>query len=889
VTDDEIQTIMKKRNCTIFGLAFAGTALQNQGILLTLLVCLGSACTATGDACSEPTFAVIRTLNAGTNPVFVAVGDFNGDGKSDLAVAKQGWYDSVSQTFTNSGISVLLGKGDGTFQTAVNYGTGTNPKFVVVGDFNGDGKPDLVVANEGSFGDFYTDSTIRLLLGKGDGTFQDAVKYGAAVGVASLAVGDFNGDGKLDLAAAYHGSERIGGGVLVLIGNGDGTIQKALKYDAGVFPVSIAVGDFTGDGKPDLAVGNVDNTSVLLGKGDGTFQAAVNFDLRSQALAVGDFNGDGKSDLVAVGTEFLPRALAGARKSTIGTVSVMLGKGDGALQTVVNHGAGLYPSSVAVGDLNDDGIPDLAVGDFNGDNLSVLLGNGDGTFRPIHVNPGAEAVALGDFNGDGKSDLVLVDSSANISILLNAGVATSPAPTFAQVGQFATGNDSRAVAVGDFNGDNKPDLAVANATGDVALLMGKGDGTFAVAVKHEVGAPISSVATGDFNGDGKLDLALAKFDSSSVSVLLGRGDGSFQSPVNYGAGTNPNFVAVGDLNGDGQADLAVATSKGVAVLIGKGDGAFQAAVNYGAGLSPGGVAVADFNGDGKLDLAVANFGDGEANIGNLSVLLGKGDGTFQAAANYGAGAGVRSVAVGDFNGDGTPDLAVADYGSYDPTSGTLTNHGVSVLLGRGDGTFRAAVTYEAEAGARSVAVGDLDGDGKADLVVVSFDEHAVLLGKGDGTFLKGINFRARLYPGSVALGDLNGDSKPDVVTIGDPNLFFDEATVWLNTSCSAGSSLAIARSGTTVTVSWPYPSAGYVLESGASLNPLSWKPADTSPANNNGRWEITMPTAQSQGYFRLLQTVNKYPCAAGKSPHSPGASRAVIMKTRTNQKTSKTA
>ena len=271
-------------------------------------------------------------------------------------------------------------------------------------------------------------------------------------------------------------------------------------------------------------------------------------------------------------------------------------------------------------------------------------------------------MAVGDFNGDGKPDLAVTNANSSISVLLGNGDGTFQAAV-----NYGVGSGSSSVAVGDFNGDGKLDLAVANGNSSISVLLGNGDGTFQAAVNYGVGSGSSSVAVGDFNGDGKLDLAVANWNGSTISVLLGNGDGTFQAAVNYSVGSNPRTVAVGDFNGDGKPDLAVAntSSNTVSVLLGNGDGTFQAVVNYGVGSGPSSVAVGDFNGDGKPDLAVA---DGNLfTVSVLSVLLGNGDGTFQAAVNYGVGSGPISVAVGDFNGDGKPDLAVANQGSNNVT------------------------------------------------------------------------------------------------------------------------------------------------------------------------------------------------------------------------------
>ena len=271
-------------------------------------------------------------FGAGTNPSALAVGDFNGDGKLDLAVANEG----------SGNVSILLGNGNGTFQAAVDYGAGSNPSSVAVGDFRGDGKLDLVVANDGS-------NNVSILLGNGDGTFQAAVNYGAGSTLFAVAVGDFNGDGKLDLAVA----DAVSDYVSVLLGNGDGTFKTAVQYVAGLEPIAVAVADFNGDGKLDLAVANDEGNSVsiLLGKGNGTFQAAVNYGTGTPgSVAVGDFNGDGKLDLVVVG---------GVNSDNVSVVALLLGNGDGTFQAAVNYGTGA-DTSVAVGDFNGDGRLDLA-------------------------------------------------------------------------------------------------------------------------------------------------------------------------------------------------------------------------------------------------------------------------------------------------------------------------------------------------------------------------------------------------------------------------------------------------------------------------------------------------------------------------------------------------
>jgi hypothetical protein len=334
-------------------------------------------------------------------------------------------------------------------------------------------------------------------------------------------------------------------------------------------------------------------------------------------------------------------------------------------------------------------------------------------------------------------------------------VVAVPGFGFQSPQNYATGNKPVSIALGDFNGDGKPDLAVVNSLdNNVSVLLGNGDGTFQAGVTYGVGSLPVSVAVGDFNQDGKADLAVGNQGGNSISVLLGNGDGTFQQPVNYAAGSGPSAIAAGDFNGDGKIDLALTNSNGnVIVLIGNGDGAFQTAVSYAAGRGPVSIAVGDFNADGKPDLALANNGDN-----NVSVLLGNGDGTFQGAVNYAAGSSPSSIALADFNGDGVSDLVVANN----------ADNNVGVLLGNGDGTFQPIMTFSVGGSPNAIALGDFNGDGKPDLAIACNGDNSgdnslgVLLGNGDGTFQPVQTYSAGVGPVFLVVADFNGDSAADI-------------------------------------------------------------------------------------------------------------------------------
>ena len=407
----------------------------------------------------------------------------------------------------------------------------------------------------------------------------------------------------------------------------------------------------------------------------------------------------------------------------------------------------------------------------------------------------------------------------------------------------AGGATSTSVAIADVNADRNRDIIVANACAtatncnsqNVGVLLGNGDGTFQTAVTYTVGAlskaTAAFVAAADINGDQKPDLVVTidcdtSCGSKTIGVLLGNGDGTFQTAVSYDSGGfNSSSVAIADVNADGKPDLAVTlgcgtsascTAGSVSVLLGNGDGTFKAAMAYpllSGDVATNGVVVADVNADGKPDLLVSNscaespVCNPSGNFGGVDVLLGNGDGSFMAAMGYASlNSNTNSVAVGDVNGDGNPDLALSSYcgiGSY-----CFLNGSADVFLGNGNGTFQNAVAYMPGGyGTTSVGLGDIDGDGKLDLLVsntcVGVDATctyngattaamSVLKGNGDGTFQAAVNYDSLGYLADTVVGvDVNGDGRLDLVTANecamDPACASNgSVAVLLNTSTSFG-------------------------------------------------------------------------------------------------------
>jgi uncharacterized protein (TIGR03437 family) len=364
--------------------------------------------------------------------------------------------------------------------------------------------------------------------------------------------------------------------------------------------------------------------------------------------------------------------------------------------------------------------------------------------------------------------------------------ATSPAFVFSVStigdGNFAAarlngsgGGEPDGVIVADLNGDGKPDVATANYLGNnLSVYIGVGDGTFDNAANFPTDSGTVALATGDFNGDGIADIATANQTANTFSVLLGNGNGTFSSAVNYPAPGNPISIAIADLNGDGVADIAVANENSglINVWLGNGNGTFQATpISSQAGELGQSIAFADLNGDGKADAVIAGTSGGPLE-GFVSVLLGKGNGSSAAPVTYTAGKWPRTIALGDFNGDGKTDVAVAN---FQPDSQGI--YSVSVFLGNGDGSLGTAQNFPVPTGNPGpLTVSDINGDGKLDLILNGSNLIGVMYGNGDGTFQTPVGYGNLVVNGGsmsftefgLAVADFNGDGAPDVV-VGYPS------------------------------------------------------------------------------------------------------------------------
>jgi uncharacterized repeat protein (TIGR01451 family) len=738
----------------------------------------------------------------GDVPYSIVVSDFNGDGVPDIAVANNG----------SGNVSILLGNGDGTFRSAVNYPAGSGVDVLAVADFNGDGNADLVASSTLSGG-------LVVLLGNGDGTLQPPVSVSTTTYPPSVSVADFNGDERPDLLVCGNGT------VGLLLGNGDGTFQVEQTISlGGAYAYWTATADFNGDGHIDILVNTSSSMLVFLGNGDGVFGAPLtsNASSYSGAPVIADFYGDGKLDLAFVDPG--DSQVDGVGR---GTVWVLPGNGDGTFQSALKYIAPAGVTVLAAGDFNGDGKVDVLVAEGTGNGYAVLLGGAlpdltiavstlgftegqHGIPYTITVsNVGAigsvGTVTVGATLPQGLTAQTLGGSGwtcvlANLQCTRDDTVAVGASyPAIILTVNIANGLTGSLTSSFTVSGGGETNTA--NDTVSVTSFSRYGTSTLVTASPNpsQLGQTVSLTATVTAAATGHVDFydgtsllgsaPVASGQSVFMTSLLPSGVSLFTAvysgdstygpstsaaatqtvnpvPVNgllpyasYTVDHEPNWITSTDLNLDGKADLLTANSGNfpngsISVLLGNGDGTFRPAVTYSIpnGFGAESAVVADFNHDGKPDVAVSTEN-------GVFVLLGNGDGTFQTAqlaippspdSFYYA-----DLSSADFNGDGIPDLVAI-------SSGVIV-----LFLGNGDGTFQPPVNLTS-ASYEALQVTDMNGDGKADLVVYNFSigEVSVFLGNGDGTFASPMNSSAIFISiAALVVGDYNGDHKPDVAVV----------------------------------------------------------------------------------------------------------------------------
>ena len=724
--------------------------------------------TGTGTLQSVTTYAA----GTGTGPFGVAAADLNGDGRLDLVTAN-----------FNHSTSTLFGAPGGGFLAPTVYGAGNNssPRVVAVADVNADGKPDVLTANAGS-------GTVGVLLNSGTGTLQPVVTYsiGTASGTDGIVVADINADNKPDLLASNSSNSTVA----VLLGNGNGTFQAVVTYAAGgtgSATTTLAVADLNGDGKPDIVAGNSGNgtAGVLLGNGNGTFQAATTYSAGGAptAVAVADMNADGKADILTA-------------NYTSGSVGTLLGNGNGTFQAVALKPVGA-PYRVAAADFNNDGWSDIVTVSPGG-SVSVLRNTSSSptlTALSPQIGPPGTILTLTGTNLTGTTSIAFTGNTVTSGFTVNAA-GTQITGVVVPSGAI-TGNITVSTSFGTSNGltftvtapltitSTSPtaNVRAASATGPVSVtfnqaissgstaalkvfsqqrggLRSGSSGTTTVSGStvsfaptyawlpgETVQATVTTAATS--NGGGTLTTPRVWQFTTAVSG----GTGTFGGGSNPAVGSLPFSVAAADVNNDGYPDVlaASANSNTVSVRINNGSGAFSGTTNVSVGARPFGVVAADVNGDGILDLLTAN-----QNANTASICLGSGNGTFGAATSVTVGSGPWGVTAADVDGDGDLDLLTANH----------STNTVSVRLNNGSGVFTGTTTVPVGNNPFCVVATDVDNDGDLDLLTANEGSStaSVRINNGSGAFSGTTELPVGAAPQSVVAADFNGDGALDVAT-----------------------------------------------------------------------------------------------------------------------------
>ena len=797
-------------------------------------------------------FAARIDFATGDDPRALAVGDIDGDGKLDIVVANAG----ASTVSVLRNVSVSGSITASSFAAKVDFPTGTAPFSVAIGDLNGDGKPELVIANQHSG----TVSVMRNTATSGNftaGSFATRTDFTTSnypdASPRSVATGDLDGDGKPEIVVANEktGNFSSSGTVAILHNNtaggsiAAGSFSDRIENITGTGSNCIAIGDLNGDGKPDLAVSNYGSSTVSLFKNNfipgvfdfTSFSYGYNAPTGPQPffVAIADADGDGRPDLITANsgssTVSLLRNIDSTGNSN-GPDDVFT---ENNFQNVQHFATGGYPVYVAAGDLNGDGTAELATANAGNNTLSILnivaphvpvvasFSPASGpagtvvtiTGKNFNATPSSNTVYFGAVKANitaGSATSLTVTAPAGatympVSVLNNpaalTGYAASPfslsfsnpfgtgvsANFYRPRVDFITGAQPFAIAFGDLDGDGKPDMIVANANaGTVSVLRNISAtgtiaaGSFAARTDFATGANPRAVVVSDLDGDGKLDIAAACSASGMITILRNTSTpgsitaASFAARADFITGTYISSFAVGDLDSDGKPDIAftnlyagtVSVLRNTAGTGGLNATSFAPKVNYVGGDYPRSIAITDVNGDGKAELAVVNEHSNNVSVFWNQTLFGNIDSTsFNVRVDFPCGSNPSGVALCDADGDGRPDLVTVNYGS----------NTVSVLPNTTDAgddisasSFAAKTDFATGLNPFFVAVGDVDGDGKPDLVTANSDPGTISVLRNTATlgsitaasFAVKADFGAGNYPVWITLGDLDGDGIAEV-------------------------------------------------------------------------------------------------------------------------------
>ncbi len=681
----------------------------------------------------RPLFVTPATYEATGAPIDLDAADLDGDGRDDLVVTT----DNI-----DAALSVRLGNPGGTLGPPLTSNPGLAVRQAVLGTFDADSDIDVVVADFGS---------LAFAAGNGNGTFASALPI-PGDDLLKLAAGDFDGDGELDLVGwqFVFGNEP---GLQVRLGNGDGTFQSAVHTSAPGPPASLAVGNLDAGGDMDVVLASEsDLLSIYLGDGNGGFTAAGTVTLEGElsGLTLADLDSDGDLDLIVAADH---------------EVRVLLGNGNATFELPISYSAGEHPRLFQVGDFDGDGVVDIAVDNAFGGYLPVfstlwlLHGNGDGTFTvspdtylndSYEPSPGGPTFVAGDFGGDGRLDVASSNVPQDgVTVLTGNGDGT-----FQGVRAFELQTPPGfGIGSGDFDEDGLPDLA-AGYPQPIQVLLNAGDGRFSRGASYFFGLSGGPILTPDLNGDGHLDLVTRGNGGTpdGVFTMLGNGDGTFQPPdfVEFPSAEGLATLASADFDADGFPDLVMSDVSDLGgriyVRLNQGDGTFEDPIPTDIIYQGWNLIASDFNGDGEADIAMT-----AQNFQKLIVLIGAGDGTFADPIPYPIPSQALPLAAADLRHSGHPDIVVA-------TSGGV----LMVFPANGDGTFGEPDLLGVGFAVLQISFGDANGDGHTDLITIGERSVIVLLGLGNGAFQS-----PQIYlvgaPIEIAPADWDGNGTLDLV------------------------------------------------------------------------------------------------------------------------------
>ncbi|CAF1468490.1 unnamed protein product [Adineta steineri] len=696
---------------------------------------------------SDFTYEISYLTGSAPHPSYVAIGDFNNDNRSDIVVANSG----------TDNIQVLFEYYQGTFLNKSAYSTGfsSSPQFVTVADFNNDQQADIAVTHT-------QDGIINIFLGYSNGTFDQPIIYptGSESLPNSIGFGYFNHDNWTDIVVANSGANNIG----AYLGFDYPTFTNDTIIIPGISssPVYITAGDFNNDHYWDFVVVNVltNNISVYLGYGNGTFAVPISYSAGSaNSIAVGDFNGDKILDLVVATNSKDP-------------IIIFIGFGNGSFQPQVSTDKSFSsaPVSVTVGELNNDSKLDIIVAYEGSSSIGVSLGYGNGSFRnqilimlPTQSYP--VWVVVNDLNNDNILDIVVANYGLNnVGILFGYGNGS-----FRDLITLSTGDNSGPISIvtGDMNNDKWIDIIVANVNSKtVGLFLGNGNGTFLSQITYSTGSQsqLMAISIADLNNDTLLDIIVVDAGSgnNNVGVFYGYGAGKFTVYNTYATGLNsyPCSIVICDFDNDARLDMAIIYSgeDSIGIMLQRKSKPFATPllIPTGEDSRPMSVAVGYFNNDNHLDFTIANSG-----TNNIGIFLGDGNGEFSEQMTYSTGNNSTpiSIAVGHFNNDTYLDIIVAN---------EQTNT-IMIFQGYGNGTITLLSIYSTGAGSApsSLSIKDLNNDNYLDIAVTNFNsnEIVVFIGSNKGNFSKlnsyALGYNAR--PKSVTVGDINNDGLYDLI------------------------------------------------------------------------------------------------------------------------------